>query len=82
MPYTPYDKWKAKGDPIESSEVESLHKRRVQKRMKVTGTCGREENLGPMLALQTLQYHDGWWVAFWEWEYERRATARKKDAAA
>ena len=77
-----YDKWKAKGYPIGSSEVESLHKRLVQKRMKVTGACWREENLGPMLALQTLQYNDGWWEEFWEWEYERRATERKKDAAA
>lgn len=76
-----YDQWRQAGWPIGSSEVENLHKRLIQKRMKLAGACWKEENLDPMLALRTAALNDGWWEAFWEWEHQRRQDARKKLAA-
>lgn len=77
-----YDRWREEGWPIGSSEVESLHKRLIQKRMKVTGACWREEHLDPMLALRTMAMNPGWWQEFWEWEIERRETQRQARVAA
>ena len=77
-----YDAWREAGWPIGSSEVESLHKRLIQKRMKLAGACWREENLDPMLALRTVALNEGWWEEFWEWEHERRREARKERSAA
>lgn len=77
-----YDRWREQGWPIGSSEVESLHKRLIQKRMKLNGACWREENLDPMLALRTVALNPGWWEEFWDWEFERRQHERKTRAAA
>jgi len=77
-----YDKWREEGWPIASSEVESLHKRLTQKRMKLNGACWREDNLDPMLALRTVSINPGWWEEFWRWKHRRDAQARKTQTAA
>lgn len=77
-----YDKWREEGWPIASSEVESLHKRLIQKRMKLNGACWREENLDPMLALRTVSMNPGWWDEFWQWKHLKDAHERKSRAAA
>lgn len=59
-----YDRFKEKGYPIGSGEVESAHRSVPQKRLKLPGACWHPDSINPMLALRILRAND-WWNDFW-----------------
>lgn len=69
-----YDRYKSKGYPIGSGEIESAHKSVPQKRLKIPGASWLTETINPMLALRILRAND-WWEDFWESRTEEVAAA-------
>jgi hypothetical protein len=59
-----YDRYRAKGWPIASGEIESGHRYVPQKRLKLPGTWWTERNLRAMLALRIVRAND-WWAELW-----------------
>ncbi len=60
-----YDKFKEKGYPVGSGEVESAHKYIPQRRLKLPGASWDPNNVEPMLALRLLKANK-WWDDFWK----------------
>ena len=60
-----YNRFKEKGYPIGSGEIESAHKSIPQKRLKIPGASWLPESINPMLALRILRANN-WWKEFWE----------------
>jgi hypothetical protein len=60
-----YGKFKSKGYPIGSGEIESAHKSIPQKRLKIPGASWSSESINPMLSLRILRAN-GWWEEFWD----------------
>ena len=59
-----YNRFKDKGYPIGSGEIESAHKSIPQKRLKIPGASWCPDSIDPMLALRILRAND-WWTDFW-----------------
>jgi len=59
-----YNRFKDKGYPIGSGEIESAHKSIPQKRLKIPGASWHPDSIDPMLALRILRAND-WWNDFW-----------------
>jgi hypothetical protein len=59
-----YHKFKERGYPVGSGEIESAHKSVPQKRLKLPGACWHPDSINPMLALRILRAHE-WWEDFW-----------------
>jgi len=60
-----YQKFKEKGFPIGSGEIESAHRYVPQKRLKVPGACWHADSINPMVSLRVLRADD-WWDDFWK----------------
>lgn len=60
-----YDRYKSKGYPIGSGEIESAHKSVPQKRLKIPGASWQSGTINPMLSLRILRAN-GWWEEFWD----------------
>jgi hypothetical protein len=69
-----YDKFKSKGCPIGSGEIESAHKSIPQKRLKIPGASWHPDSINPMLALRILRADD-WWDDFWNQRTEELMAA-------
>lgn len=60
-----YDKFKEKGYPNGSGEIESAHKSIPQQRLKIPGASWDIRSVNPMLSLRILRADD-WWEDFWK----------------
>ncbi len=69
-----YGKFKSKGYPIGSGEIESAHKSIPQKRLKIPGASWSSESINPMLSLRILRAN-GWWEDFWNQRTEQLKAA-------
>jgi hypothetical protein len=69
-----YERFKEKGYPIGSGEVESAHKSIPQKRMKLPGACWHPDRINPMLALRVLRANE-WWDHFWKERTKQKLAA-------
>jgi hypothetical protein len=69
-----YDRFKAKGYPIGSGEIESAHKSIPQKRLKIPGASWRSDSINPIFSLRILRAND-WWEEFWDNRIEEMAAA-------
>lgn len=67
-----YNRYKSKGYPIGSGEIESAHKSVPQKRLKIPGASWLAETINPMLSLRILRAND-WWEDFWDQRSEELA---------
>ncbi len=69
-----YNKFKSKGYPIGSGEIESAHKSIPQKRLKIPGASWRSDSINPIFSLRILRAN-GWWEEFWDNRIEEMAAA-------
>ena len=60
-----YNKFKEKGYPNGSGEIESAHKSIPQQRLKIPGAGWDIRSINPMLSLRILRADD-WWDDFWK----------------
>ena len=65
-----YSRFKRKGYPIGSGEIESAHKSIPQKRLKIPGASWHPDSINPMFALRILRADD-WWNDFWNQRTEK-----------
>ncbi len=61
-----YGKYKKKGWPVGSGEVESAHRYIPQERLKIAGACWHPNTINPLLSLRVIRAN-GWWKDFWNW---------------
>jgi len=69
-----YKRFKLKGYPIGSGEIESAHKSVPQKRLKIPGASWLADSINPMFSLRILRAN-GWWDEFWNNRVEEAAAA-------
>lgn len=69
-----YSRFKSKGYPIGSGEIESAHKSVPQKRLKIPGASWRTDSINPMFSLRILRAN-GWWNEFWDNRIDELAAA-------
>ncbi len=69
-----YDRFKERGYPIGSGEVESAHRSIPQKRLKLAGACWHPDSINPLLALKVIRAND-WWHDYWKQRISTKAKA-------
>jgi len=69
-----YDRFKERGYPIGSGEVESAHRSVPQKRLKLPGACWHPDSINPLLALRVIRAND-WWDDYWKQRISTTAKA-------
>jgi hypothetical protein len=69
-----YNRFKSKGYPIGSGEIESAHKSIPQKRLKIPGANWRSDSINPIFSLRILRTND-WWEEFWDNRIEEMVAA-------